>query len=531
MRPAPSPATYQDGKNLRKLRILEGLQPRLVIRERSLGTSFAGHDQTWDYSIAADQPLQMSWSASAAEYGSEITGYRYGWDILDSNNDEEWTSWSLSNTAAQASWPGGTHSFTLEARDYSGRVTRVLYRFVVIPFTMDFDLLLVDDYDNTPVANPYQGWPLGQPFTWGTFPHTNEQQLAWWQALLSDYPGFAAGRDFFRVTVIDKQPYIQVLASYKRVIWEVRETEPGGSGLARVAAMVDPYSVQGAVPYDYLSAFLEGGGQLLLCGVHPISALLPLPAQMQTDSYQRRTPIAFLKHMGLSGGSANESAAAVQRFLPWREFGIDAVAKAVDPNPRLFPGANADLRTPRTFWGLTGIGYAGGEQADFPISTGWLPADTLRFRPEVYAWFAAAGPIFNDPDDWDDPSGAGHVEFGLAEGEIYNWDRFAAAYTPPLHLRSEQYRPLLTCIPADSTTRWGPAPTPVHPYMRADGQHYDELQYSLGPGRRHLTGLVGMRHPEAPSVLLGFTPYYLADDAARGLFDHILVDIFHMERP
>lgn len=522
---------YEDGKNLRKLRILDGLQPRMVIRERSLGTNFAGHDQVWDYSIAAEQPLQLSWSATAAEYGSEITGYRFGWDILDPTNDEEWSGWSLANTASQASFPSGSHSFTLEARDYSGRVTRVQYRFLVIPFTMDYELLLVDDYDNTPVADPYQGWWLGQPFTWGTFPHDDAQQLAWWESLLNDYPDYMPGRDFFRVTVIDKQPYISVLASYKRVIWEVREPEPGGSGLARVAAMVDPYSVQGAVPYDYLSAFLDGGGRLLLCGAHPVTAMLPLPSQMQTEAYQRKLPIAFLKHMGLSGGTASESVAAVQRFLPWRQFGIDAVAKAADPNPRLFPGANADLRTPRTFWGLTGIGYLGGEQAEFPITTGWTPGDTLRFRPQVYAWFAAAGPIFNDPDDWEDPSGAAHVEFGIAEGEIYNWDRFAAAYTPPLHLRSEQYRPFLGYLPADSTTRWGAAPTPVHPYLRGDGLHYNEAYYSLGPGRQHLIGLVAMRHPETPSVLLGFTPYFLAEADARGLLDHILVDIFRMERP
>ncbi|MBM4116482.1 hypothetical protein FJ251_01890 [bacterium] len=521
---------FQDGKNLRKLRIVGSLQPRLVIREASLGTNVSSHDMTWDYSIAADQPLNLTWSASAGEYGSEITGYRYGWDILDVSNDEEWSSWSLGNTATAASFPSGTHSFTLEARDYSGRATRIVYRFVVVPFTMDYDLLLVDDYDNTPVANPYQGWPLGPPFTWGTFPHDNAQQLAWWEAILGEYPDFVVGRDFFRVTIVDRAPYIQVLAAYRRVIWEVREGEPGASGLARIAAMIDPYTVQGAVPFDYVSAFLERGGQLLLCGVYPVFAMLPLPSQMQTGNYERKSPLAFLKHLGYSGGSVNESTAAVQRFLPWRHLGLDAVTKAVDPNPRYYPGANVDLRNTRTFWGLTGLGYAGEEQADYPISTGWVPPDTLRFRPEVYAWFAAAGPIFNNPDDWEDPSGANHVEFGIGEGEIYNWERFAAAYEPPLVLRSGQYRRLLNYIPADSTTRWGTAPSASHPFLRSDGTHYNEAHYSLGPNRPQMNGLVSVVHPETPSVVLGFTPYFLAPADARGLFDHILVDIFHLTK-
>ena len=38
-------------------------------------------------------------------------------------------------------------------------------------------------------------------------------------------------------------------------------------------------------------------------------------------------------------------------------------------------------------------------------------------------------------------------------------------------------------------------------------------------------GLVGLGAAETPSVLLGFTPYYLSDEDARGLLGHILTDI------
>ena len=520
---------YADGRNLRKMRIVSSLQPYVVIREQSLGTNFARNDQTYNYSVAEDQPIELSWSATAEEYGSEITGYRFGWDILDTSNDEEWSSWGLSNTSAQASFSSGSHSFYMEARDFSGTSTRLVFHFLVIPFSMDYEMLFVDDYDNGPVADPNQGWPDGAVYTWGTFPHDQDQHMDWWWDILTGYDGFIRQRDFFRVNIVNKKPYIDVLGQYRRVLWEVRESEPNESGLGRVAGFVDPYTQPTTVPYDYLGAFLERGGQALVCGTLPVFAMLPTPGLMGDNSYERKGPMALLKSLGYSQGDHNESTAAVQRFLPWRHFGVDAVAKGVDSNPRYFPGANSDLKNTRTFWGMVAAGYVGGEQAEFPISTGWTPPDTLRFRPEVYDWFADAGPIFNDPDDYHDPDGTEYLHFGLVDAEIYNWDYFAHAFTPSLDYREHMYRPLLSYIPADSTTRWGLSPTSSHPFLRPNGVHYDELSYSMGGGHQ-LIGVVGMRYPESPSVLIGMVPYYLEHEAAQGLFDHILVDLFGMVR-
>jgi hypothetical protein len=519
---------FVDGQNLRKLRVVSSLQPIMVVREHSLGTNFTRNDQIYDYSVAEDQPLQLSWRASAAEYGSEITGYRFGWDILDPSNDEEWSSWSLSNTSSSASFPGGTHSFYVEARDFSGTMIRVIYRFVVVPFTMTSELLFVDDYDNSRVSDPLQGWPNGPDFTWGTLPHDQGAHMAWWWELLQGYTGYIAPRDYFRVNVVDKKPYIEILGQYRRVIWEVRESDPWESGLSRVCGFVDPYTEPPTLPYDYLGAFMDRGGQALICGTFPVFSLLPTPGLMGDNSYERKSPVALLKHLGYSQGDVNESTAAIQQFLPWRHFGIDTAVKPVDPNPRDFYGGNSDLKTTRTFWGMVGAGYPGGELSEFPISTGWAPGDTLFFSPEVYEWLADAAPIFNNPDDWDSEMGDFNF-FGLADAEIYNWDRFKRAFNPPLNYRPDAFRPLLTYIPADSTTRWGQAPTAAHPFWRPEGLHYDELGYSEGGGHQ-LLGVVGMRNPDAPSVLIGMVPYYLEQETAQGLIDHILIDIFGMER-
>ncbi len=73
-------------------------------------------------------PVQFKWSASAAHLGSTIASYRYGWDILDLNNDEYWeiplTPYDGSCMIGPArAFPFGTHTFALEVRDAGGKRT------------------------------------------------------------------------------------------------------------------------------------------------------------------------------------------------------------------------------------------------------------------------------------------------------------------------------------------------------------------------------------------------------------------------
>lgn len=521
---------FEDGKNLRKVRVVSSLAPRVTISERVLGVRVSSNNQTYDFTIAENQPLQLTWSASASEYGSEITGYRYGWDILDSANDEEWSSWSLSNTSSQASFVSGSHSFWLEARDYSGKTTRVVYRFYVVPFTMERELLFIDDYNNTPTENPLQGWPQGPQYTWGTFPHNNDQQKAFWDAILEQYDSYDPVVDFFRVSTVNRIPPFETVAIYKRLIWEVKEIQPTESGLGRVARFVDVFKVN-TVPFDYLSAFMDRGGQLLLCGSNPVVAMLPTTGDMGTEGYERRLPMAFLKHLSYSQGSSSESQAAVGRFLPFKQFGIDAVVKGADQDPKSYDWAGADWRTNRQFWGLYGAGYPGDELTQFPNTVGWAPGDTLRFRPEVYQWFNAAGQFFNGSDPAAvNCTGSVARAFGLANVEIYNWDFFRLQFEPPLNYRTSKYIPLLTYVPPDPETRWGAAPDPDMCYLTSGGEHYDEAGYALSPPGQHAIAVIGLQNPAAPSVLIGFPPYYLAPSEAQGFIDHILIDVFGMTK-
>jgi len=299
----------------------------------------------------------------------------------------------------------------------------------------------------------------------------------------------------------------------------VKEAQPGASGLARLARFVDPYMVS-SVPQDLLSIWLAAGGRLLLCGSRPLHCLLPIDGEMGGPDFERRQPIAFLRDLGLSMGTAAESQAAVQRFLPWRWYGLDASALPVNADPRELPGTGADWPTDASYWGLVGARPEPANLAEFGNALGWTPPDTLRFRPEVYDWFADAASVFAPTADC----------WGLSDAEVYNWDWQAGAYAPPLAYRPSAYRPLAYYLPADSTTRWGSAPAEEHPATTPGGAHYCESCYALGAGGQHALAVVGLGAPETPSVLLGLTPYYLEDAAARGLIGHILTDIMALSR-
>ena len=524
---------FSDRNNMRKFRVVSSLKPRIVFSERSLGTRVSDHDQNFSFTIAEGQPIVLTWRGSASAYGSEVTGYRYGWDILDTANDDEWSSWSRSNLGTQNSFGSGNHTLFLEARDYSGNKTRLRFDFFVVPFSMEKELLFIDDYSNSSSNVPSASWPYGPQNTWGTYFHLSAEMNVWWADVLDPYAGYFSDRDFFEVTPIADKPPFERVANYKRLVWEVKERSAGDSGIGKVAMFIDSYIPTAQIPFDFLSAFMDRGGQVLLCGSRPVFATLPPLSLMGIDGYVRRSPFSFLRHLGYSEGDPAESAAAIRRYLYWNKFGIDTVTKPVDQTPRAgMSGAGNDLATFSTFWGLTAVRYAGGELAEFPNTQDPIPT-RINFAPRVYEWFDAAGGFYTNQQsqnwypDPRDPN-AVHKEFGLNEVEIYNWDW--AANRLSTTSRPSLYRPLLYYVPADSTTRWGTAP--AHEHIQWTGNHvrYAEDRYWLGRTTNHMVGLVSMVNPSKPSVLIGMTPFFLEKEAGYNLIDHIMTDIFKMTK-
>ncbi|MDP6797332.1 MAG: hypothetical protein QGG33_05855, partial [Candidatus Krumholzibacteria bacterium] len=530
---------FEDGTNMKKIKASSVLSPTLYVFEPTLGFKMSEEWSVYDFTIAEDQPLNFQWFASAESYGSKITGYRYGWDIIDTDNDDEWTNWSLPDDPATSnSFSSSTHWLYIQCKDYSGNISTILLRFLVIPFTMEKELLFIDDYDNTFLSvgfNPDEYEP-GEyyPPTWtSNFVKTDDGMKSFWEDMLSDYANWNPYSDFFRVNVLTTRPPFELIANYKHIVWESASSQTA-SGLYWITRFVDPRAASD-VPFDYVSAFMKRGGQVMICGTLPLYATIPKSGDVDDNLNPNRnwTPLSYMRNFHFQTGSVEES---VKRYLPYQQFGIDVLIKTIEPLPR--PPLNVAVKpykTVPTYWGMVAAEPTRLEEESFSLNYP-LP-DSLLMSEDVHLWFDYAAGVF-DHDGF----------FGLSDVEAYNWEWYAQYLEPPIFYRESKYIRFLNYVPADSTTRYGHAPVAVHPHEeenQSETVNMDELAYSIphvtdegdtlygsaaGPEHGLAIGLIGLDNPGAPNVILGFHPLYLDRDHAKQLIDHILVDIFDIEK-
>jgi len=112
--------------------------PTLIITEARRGNwSFTGLlDQVIVDDVAGCDaiPWRASWIATPDDPSKTIVAYRYGWDIQDLNDDEQWsTPWGDYTEAPPRSFYFGTHILTVETKDDTGAITRGTIRINVIP--------------------------------------------------------------------------------------------------------------------------------------------------------------------------------------------------------------------------------------------------------------------------------------------------------------------------------------------------------------------------------------------------------------
>lgn len=80
-------------------------------------------------SLPGGTPIQYAWTADASHLGTAIASYRYGWDILDYEDDSMWNvPFTPYDGSCRSSLPRtyffGTHTFTLEVHDVEGNAAR-----------------------------------------------------------------------------------------------------------------------------------------------------------------------------------------------------------------------------------------------------------------------------------------------------------------------------------------------------------------------------------------------------------------------
>ena len=148
--------TFDWNVNVRHFRTSTSNYPLMSVNETNLGSvTKSGVNNVVRVDLVAGQPLNFSWVADASSYGGVVQEYRYGWNVIDPNNEDD-PNWSVPwapswRTASRLTgFAEGTPNFVVQTRDNSGSVTRFVYQFQVVQVKPRRDqrpLLLVDDTD------------------------------------------------------------------------------------------------------------------------------------------------------------------------------------------------------------------------------------------------------------------------------------------------------------------------------------------------------------------------------------------------
>jgi hypothetical protein len=250
-------------------------RPGVNVSELYLGTTSTS---TGD-DIAAGQPLNFSWSASAAHYNGTVVSYRHGWDLqdIDDANDPGWSvppGLSEQNRYAEVnSFQEGEHRFFLRVVDDSGNVAKFSWALRVIPNIdreYQYPLMLLDQ---TVDAQTNQ-WP-GQ----GGSPAYDKQEFrnAYWRFLEGQggVQNFSWEEDRWDHT---EQVNYADMVWYKAVLMYARSN-------SSQLLFSEFRPVNGVDKFVWLAPYQQQGGNLFMVGAQSMESFL------EVDNYM--VPIIF----------------------------------------------------------------------------------------------------------------------------------------------------------------------------------------------------------------------------------------------
>jgi len=302
-------SVFRRETNARLFTVTYSRGPALYIAERVLanfmfvGTSFRPEERTLPPGIA----LSFYWDGDASQYSSEIAGYRYGWDVTSL---EDWDApFDTEITAsAPAAFFAGVHTLTVEALDMAGNITRGQVTVEIVPWEMDRDLLLVDDY----YASPYPVPDLTSP--------TESEHDAFWTSICSMADGFDPSRDIFDTYSWSRAPSVELIGRYRNIVWTY---SPGADNSWMRVVDFTPESALDASRDEtpnLISIFLQKGGHVWTSGRSDQGG--GLAAVLQDDV--RVMPVDIRCEINGPGGCGDDSGV---ESLPYRDYCVTVIDK------------------------------------------------------------------------------------------------------------------------------------------------------------------------------------------------------------
>ena len=245
--------------NIRRFVVSVKTGPLLTISESYLGSfRFVGTKMNpVKKELPPGVPLNFRWWADASEYGGKIVCYRYGWDVRDMNNPDDWDSECRSDIkeAPERKLYSGTHTFYVEVVDDGGRKTLGQVQIEVIPFSMELNLLWVDDFYSRDPQSPLYETPS----------ETNHD--AFWVDICQRAVDFEADRDIFQCdngnTI--EPPNIRKIGKYKNIIWTYSSSSNAWKKIVEFTPESD-VTEAGDLVVNFFALFLAKGGHLWTLG-------------------------------------------------------------------------------------------------------------------------------------------------------------------------------------------------------------------------------------------------------------------------
>jgi hypothetical protein len=205
--------------NVRRVRVLLAITgPLLAVNHPLIGqilTTACNYPLTI-VDVAAHLPMSFTLSACADAYGGEVAAYRYGWDILDPDDPDQWeidyTPYPGPVLTPGRAFSFGTHTFSAEAIDNLGGCSRIEVKVNIVRFTGERNLLVVDDFRPDEITGQ-SGWVT----TNGAMPSDTEHD-GFWLDMVSDVDEFDPAVDMIATSANDQIP-ITTLALYKNIVW------------------------------------------------------------------------------------------------------------------------------------------------------------------------------------------------------------------------------------------------------------------------------------------------------------------------
>jgi hypothetical protein len=272
-------AIFSRRSNVRQFIVSETAAPFLTITEpflggfKFIGTNLRAEPRYLPPGVA----LRFKFYGDSSNYGGEVVCFQYGWDVADLSNPNDWDSdCSPFILGCTATWYSGVHTLFVRVVDNSGVETLGQVEINIVPFTMDRNLLWVDDFpsDNSFTQTMY------------ALPREDEHD-ALWLGHCGRAIDFDPGRDVYdaKASYNFAPPDIKLIGRYKNIIWTYSSASYSSSCWDNVVAFTpeSQYTAGSQLTVNYLAIFLTKGGHLLTEGnsesAGGLAAALPQLAQ------------------------------------------------------------------------------------------------------------------------------------------------------------------------------------------------------------------------------------------------------------